>query len=280
MGMMRVACVQMRSGTNEAANIAAMEKLVCEAAGEGAVYVQTPEMTGIMERDPANLLSQISEDEGNPVFAAAASLARELGIWLHLGSTAIKLGERKAANRGALFSPRGQRVATYDKIHMFDVDLDGGESYRESNRYEPGGQSVVVDTGAFKLGMAVCYDVRFPRIFRKQAQCGAQILTLPAAFTRPTGKAHWKTLLTARAIENGAFVIAAAQGGEHEDGRATWGHSIIIGPWGEIVGELEHDEPGILVRDIDLQEAGDARAKIPALANERDFTISEIGTAV
>ncbi|MCC0021162.1 MAG: carbon-nitrogen hydrolase family protein [Nitratireductor sp.] len=280
MGMMRVACVQMRSGTNEAANIAAMEKLVREAAGEGAVYVQTPEMTGIMERDPANLLSQISEDEGNPVFAAAASLARELGIWLHLGSTAIKLGERKAANRGALFSPRGQRVATYDKIHMFDVDLDGGESYRESNRYEPGGQSVVVDTGAFKLGMAVCYDVRFPRIFRKQAQCGAQILTLPAAFTRPTGKAHWKTLLTARAIENGAFVIAAAQGGEHEDGRATWGHSIIIGPWGEIVGELEHDEPGILVRDIDLQEAGDARAKIPALANERDFTISEIGTAV
>ena len=280
MGMMRVACVQMRSGTNEAANIAAMEKLVCEAAGEGAVYVQTPEMTGIMERDPANLLSQISEDEGNPVFAAAASLASELGIWLHLGSTAIKLGERKAANRGALFSPRGQRVATYDKIHMFDVDLDGGESYRESNRYEPGGQSVVVDTGAFKLGMAVCYDVRFPRIFRKQAQCGAQILTLPAAFTRPTGKAHWKTLLTARAIENGAFVIAAAQGGEHEDGRATWGHSIIIGPWGEIVGELEHDEPGILVRDIDLQEAGDARAKIPALANERDFTISEIGTAV
>mgnify|MGYP001312415817 CR=1 FL=1 len=280
MGMMRVACVQMRSGTNEAANIAAMEKLVREAAGEGAVYVQTPEMTGIMERDPANLLSQISEDEGNPVFAAAASLARELGIWLHLGSTAIKLGERKAANRGALFSPRGERVATYDKIHMFDVDLDGGESYRESNRYEPGGQSVVVDTGAFKLGMAVCYDVRFPRIFRKQAQCGAQILTLPAAFTRPTGKAHWKTLLTARAIENGAFVIAAAQGGEHEDGRATWGHSIIIGPWGEIVGELEHDEPGILVRDIDLQEAGDARAKIPALANERDFTISEIGTAV
>ena len=280
MGMMRVACVQMRSGTNEAANIAAMEKLVREAAGEGAVYVQTPEMTGIMERDPANLLSQISEDEGNPVFAAAASLARELGIWLHLGSTAIKLGERKAANRGALFSPRGQRVATYDKIHMFDVDLDGGESYRESNRYEPGGQSVVVDTGAFKLGMAVCYDVRFPRIFRKQTQCGAQILTLPAAFTRPTGKAHWKTLLTARAIENGAFVIAAAQGGEHEDGRATWGHSIIIGPWGEIVGELEHDEPGILVRDIDLQEAGDARAKIPALANERDFTISEIGTAV
>ena len=280
MGMMRVACVQMRSGTNEAANIAAMEKLVCEAAGEGAVYVQTPEMTGIMERDPANLLSQISEDEGNPVFAAAASLASELGIWLHLGSTAIKLGERKAANRGALFSPRGERVATYDKIHMFDVDLDGGESYRESNRYEPGGQSVVVDTGAFKLGMAVCYDVRFPRIFRKQAQCGAQILTLPAAFTRPTGKAHWKTLLTARAIENGAFVIAAAQGGEHEDGRATWGHSIIIGPWGEIVGELEHDEPGILVRDIDLQEAGDARAKIPALANERDFTISEIGTAV
>ena len=279
MGMMRVACVQMRSGTNEAANIAAMEKLVREAAGEGAVYVQTPEMTGIMERDPANLLSQISEDEGNPVFAAAASLARELGIWLHLGSTAIKLGERKAANRGALFSPRGQRVATYDKIHMFDVDLDGGESYRESNRYEPGGQSVVVDTGAFKLGMAVCYDVRFPRIFRKQAQCGAQILTLPAAFTRPTGKAHWKTLLTARAIENGAFVIAAAQGGEHEDGRATWGHSIIIGPWGEIVGELEHDEPGILVRDIDLQEAGDARAKIPALANERDFTISEIETA-
>jgi len=278
--MMRVACVQMRSGTNEAANIAAMEKLVREAAGEGAVYVQTPEMTGIMERDPANLLSQISEDEGNPVFAAAASLARELGIWLHLGSTAIKLGERKAANRGALFSPRGERVATYDKIHMFDVDLDGGESYRESNRYEPGGQSVVVDTGAFKLGMAVCYDVRFPRIFRKQAQCGAQILTLPAAFTRPTGKAHWKTLLTARAIENGAFVIAAAQGGEHEDGRATWGHSIIIGPWGEIVGELEHDEPGILVRDIDLQEAGDARAKIPALANERDFTISEIGTAV
>jgi predicted amidohydrolase len=269
----------MRSGTDEAANIAVMERLVREAAGQGAVYVQTPEMTGIMERDPANLLNQISEDEGNPVFAAAASLAKELGIWLHLGSTAIRVSERKAANRGALFSPKGERVATYDKIHMFDVDLDGGESYRESNRYEPGDRSVVADTGAFKLGMAVCYDVRFPRIFRKQAQCGAQILTLPAAFTRPTGKAHWKTLLTARAIENGAFMIASAQGGKHEDGRATWGHSIIIGPWGEIVGELEHDEPGILVRDIDLQEVSDARAKIPALANERDFTISEIEAA-
>ena len=270
---LRVACVQMRSGTSEPANIEAMDGFVREAAAQGAQYVQTPEMTGLVQRGRAQLAAAISPDAGNPVFARAATLARELDIWLHIGSTAVAAGNGKAHNRAGLFSPRGERAATYDKIHMFDVDLDNGESWRESAVYVPGERAVVAPLPQAMLGLTICYDLRFPELYRQEAVAGATILTCPAAFTRQTGEAHWHTLLKARAIENGAFVIAAAQGGLHEDGRETYGHSLVVDPWGRIVAERENDEPGILVCDIEPEQSMAARAKIPNLNNARAFSL-------
>lgn len=269
----RIACAQMRSGVSQAANFAAMRDLVREAAGRGAHYVQTPEMTGLIQRSKPDLMAQIAPDAGNPVFAAAADLARDLGIWLHVGSTAVATGEGRVANRAAVFSPSGERVASYDKIHMFDVDLDNGESWRESATYDAGDTAVVVLGAPAAFGLAICYDLRFPDLFRTEALAGAQMLTCPAAFTKQTGMAHWHALLRARAIENGAFVCAAAQGGLHEDGRETYGHSLVYGPWGETVGELDHDEPGVLVCEIDPAAAVTARRKIPNLNHGRDFSV-------
>lgn len=268
---MKIACIQMCSGTSEAANISDLRELVGEAAAGGAQYVQSPEMTGILQRDGEALMREISPEENNPVFAACSELASRHGIWLHLGSTAIALSPTRAANRGALFSPAGKRVATYDKIHMFDVQVNETETWRESARYEAGAASPVIDTGSFSLGMAICYDLRFPHLFRAQAMAGAQMLSVPAAFTRPTGEAHWETLIRARSIENGAFVVAAAQGGRHEEGRSTHGHSMIAGPWGEIVGMLDHDRPGVLVCEIDLAKVDEARKRIPNLQNGREI---------
>ncbi len=270
----KAACVQMRSGADEKANIAAMNELVREAAGKGAAYVQTPEMTGLVQRSRKELFSQISPDSHNPVFATASELAGELGIWLHVGSTAVLTGEQRAANRAALFSPSGERVASYDKIHMFDVDLDNGESWRESAIYDAGDAAVVVNGPGAPLGLAICYDLRFPDLFRTQALAGAEMLTCPACFTRQTGEAHWHALLRARAIENGAYIAAAAQGGVHEDGRETYGHSLVYDPWGRLVGELAHDEPGVLICDIDPGLVQATRRKIPNLANERDFSVT------
>jgi len=266
----------MRSGTDQAANIEAMAAGVREAAGQGATYVQTPEMTGLIQRGREALLAAISPDAGNPVFARAAALARELGVYLHVGSTAVAAGNGKAFNRAALFSPSGERVATYDKIHMFDVDLDKGESWRESAIYQPGSQAVVAELPEAGLGFAICYDLRFPQLFRREALSGASLLTCPAAFTRQTGEAHWHLLLRARAIENGAFVVAAAQGGVHADGRETYGHSLVVDPWGEVVAELDHDRPGVLVCDIDIARSAAARAKIPNLRNARDFDLATV----
>lgn len=276
---LRVACVQMRSGTDQAANIAAMEALVREAAAQGARYVQTPEMTGLVQRGRAALMAAISPDAGNPVFARAAALARELGVCLHVGSTAVAAGNGRAHNRAGLFAPTGERVAVYDKIHMFDVDLDQGESWRESAIYTPGREAVIARLPQAMLGMAICYDLRFPDLFRREAAAGAAILTCPAAFTRQTGEAHWHALLRARAIENGAFVIAAAQGGLHEDGRETYGHSLVVDPWGRIVAERDNDQPGVVVCDIDIGQSAAARAKIPNLRNARDFDLVTAGTA-
>lgn len=269
---LKVACVQMRSGTDIDANIAAMEGFIREAAAQGATYVQTPEMTGILQRDTKALFASISADKDDRVFAKASALAKELGIWVHIGSTAIDRGDGKAANRAGLFSPSGERVASYDKIHMFDVDLANGESWRESKVYNPGDQCVVSRINEIPLGIAICYDMRFPHLFRAQAKQGAEILTSPSSFTRQTGEAHWHILLRSRAIENGAFMIAAAQSGVHEDGRETYGHSLIINPWGEIIGELDHNEPGIVVAELDLSEVAKARQRIPGLANEREFS--------
>ncbi len=271
--MMRVAAVQMRSGISIAKNCLVMEKQVRDAAAKGATYVQTPEMTGISQKNRKGLFGEIGDEASDAMVALASSLAKELGIWLHIGSHAIALSPEKAANRAFVFAPDGLCISRYDKIHMFDVDLDNGESWRESKVYEPGkvGNTVEINGGIF--GLSICYDVRFPNLYREQALCGAQVLTAPAAFTRQTGKAHWHILMRARAIENGAFLIAAAQGGDHEDGRETFGHSLIVNPWGEIIAEMDGEEPGVILADLDLSEVAKARQKIPNLANTRQFVL-------
>jgi deaminated glutathione amidase len=276
MSRVKVAAVQMRSGTDMARNVEEFERLVRAAAGAGAAYVQTPEMTGLLVRDKAALMAAIAAEDRDPVVAKASLLARELGIHLHVGSTAIAREDGKVANRAFLFAPSGDLIATYDKIHMFDVDLDHGESWRESATYEPGRATKVVDLPFARLGMSVCYDLRFPQLFRAQAMAGADILTVPAAFTRQTGQAHWHVLIRARAIENGAFVIAAAQGGLHEDGRETFGHSIIVDPWGRVVAEADGDEPGIVTAEIDISAVAEARRKVPNLRNARDFEVETV----
>jgi len=276
--MMRVACIQMRSTPSIVENISAMEMFVREAADAGAEYIQTPEMTGILQKNRKGLFAEIKFQKDDPLVKRAAELASELGVWLHIGSHAILIGEEKAANRAFLFSPEGELITIYDKIHMFDVDLDNGESWRESKVYQPGEKSVLVETAFAKLGMSICYDIRFPHLYRQYALEGAEILTAPASFTRQTGRAHWHTLMKARAIENGAFMIAAAQAGDHEDGRETYGHSIIVNPWGEVIAELDNDEPGFVVCDIDLEAVRKARSKIPNLANSRKFMIEKVSS--
>ncbi|MCF3642207.1 carbon-nitrogen hydrolase family protein, partial [Rhizobium sp. TRM95111] len=231
----RIAAVQMCSGIDPARNAEAMARLVRQAAAGGAVYVQTPEMTGALQRSREGLRSILRGEADDIIVATASALAAELGIHLHVGSTAIALPDGKVANRGLLFGPDGRRICHYDKIHMFDVDLDNGESWRESATYTPGTTARTVDLPFFRLGFAICYDVRFPELFKSQAQAGAEIISVPAAFTRQTGEAHWETLLRARAIENGVFIVAAAQAGLHEDGRETFGHSMIVDPWGRVV---------------------------------------------
>ncbi|MBZ9695386.1 carbon-nitrogen hydrolase family protein [Mesorhizobium sp. B2-3-14] len=273
-GVFKAAAVQMRSGESPERNAADMERLVREAAGQGATYIQTPEMTGALIRDKEARAASFTSQDKDIVVATARKLASELGIFLHVGSTAILRADGKLANRALLFGPDGATLATYDKIHMFDVDLDNGESWRESAAYEPGTEAVVIPINDAKLGFAVCYDLRFPQLFRAEAMAGAEVLTVPAAFTRQTGEAHWHVLLRARAIENGAYVVAAAQGGLHEDGRETYGHSLIVDPWGRIIAEAAHDEPAVIVAEIDPAQSLAARKKIPNLRNARDFTIN------
>ncbi|WP_011582317.1 MULTISPECIES: carbon-nitrogen hydrolase family protein [Chelativorans] len=275
MTAVRVAALQMRSGTEPEANLSAFEALVREAAARGAKYVQSPEMTGALVRSREALMARIKPADENPLVRRAAELARELSIYVHLGSTAIPLDGGKVANRAFLFGPDGTLIATYDKIHMFDVDLDKGESWRESATYAPGARTVVAALPFARIGLAVCYDLRFPQLFRAQALAGAEVLTVPAAFTRQTGEAHWHVLTRARAIENGAWVIAAAQGGLHEDRRETFGHSLIVDPWGRIVAEANHDEPAVVLAEIDPAASAEARQKIPNLKNAREFRIEE-----
>ena len=225
----------------------------------------------MLQKDRAKLLPALRRLEDDIVVAGLRAAARDLGVWLLIGSALVRRDDGKAANRSVLVSPDGEVTATYDKLHMFDVDLPTGESARESETYEPGDRAVVAQAGEARLGMTVCYDMRFPALYRSLALAGAQVMTVPSAFTRPTGEAHWEVLLRARAIETGAFVLAPAQGGRHEDGRGTWGRSLAIGPWGEVLGRLDHDEPGVLLADLDLPAAARARAAIPALKNAREF---------
>ena len=272
----KASAVQMRSGTDPAGNIKDLEDLVGQAAGLGADYVQTPEMTGALVRDRAQLLAILSDERHDPVVAAASELAQRHELFLHIGSTAVQSENGKVANRAFLFAPDGDIVARYDKLHMFDVDLDNGESWRESATYQAGSEGFVAQTPLASIGLAICYDVRFPSLFRQQALLGADVLTAPAAFTRQTGKAHWHVMQRARAIENGAFMISAAQGGVHEDGRETFGHSIIVDPWGTVLAEAAHDEPGVIAADIDREASCQARAKIPNLKNEKAFSVTSV----
>jgi len=274
MGAFKAAAIQMRSGENPERNAVDLERMVRDAAGQGATYIQTPEMTGALIRDKEARAASFTSEDKDIIVSTSRKLAKELGIFLHIGSTAILRADGKLANRALLFGPDGATLAVYDKIHMFDVDLDNGESWRESAAYEPGTEAVVTEIDGARLGFAVCYDLRFPPLFRAEALAGADVLSVPAAFTRQTGEAHWHVLLRARAIENGAYVVAAAQGGVHEDGRETYGHSLIVDPWGRIIAEAAHDEPAVIVAEIDPAQSLAARKKIPNLKNARDFTIN------
>ncbi|MTI18260.1 carbon-nitrogen hydrolase family protein [Rhodobacteraceae bacterium RKSG542] len=276
MTVFKAACVQMRSGCDPVVNWANCEALVREAASQGAHYVQTPEMSNILARSKADQIAACFDQDKDPFLAKARALAKELKIWLHLGSIAVRGEGEKLANRGFLIGPDGEIAASYDKIHMFDVDLPNGESWRESETYQPGSVSPVVETELGAFGLAICYDVRQPALFRQQSRAGAQVITAPAAFTRQTGQAHWHVLQRSRAIENGAYMISAAQGGRHEDGRETYGHSIVVDPWGKVIAELDHDEPGVLLAQIDSEAVKAARSRIPAIVNEREFQVKTV----
>jgi predicted amidohydrolase len=271
-GKFRAALVQMRTSRDVNGNIDAAAKLIREAKGHGADYVQTPEQTSLMELDRASLFAHVVEEERDPALGAFRELARELGIHLHIGSLAVKVSVDKAANRAFVIDPQGEIVGRYDKIHMFDVNLANGESYRESNTYRPGEAALVVPLPFCRVGLSICYDVRFPALYRALAEAGAEVLTVPAAFTKQTGEAHWHLLLRARAVETGCFVLAAAQGGRHENGRDTFGHSMAVDPWGRIIAEAGI-EPGITVADIDLALVAEARGRIPALEHGRRFEV-------
>lgn len=267
----RVGLIQTRTPASHAAALAHVAPLVREAAAQGATFIATPEGVNILQKDKAALLPVLTLLEEDPVVKGLQALARELAVTILAGSALVKRPDGKAANRAALITPDGEIAAFYDKLHMFDVDLPTGETARESETYEPGDRAVAARAGELKLGLTICYDVRFPALYRALAQAGAEVIVTPAAFTRPTGEAHWETLLRARAIETGSFVLAPAQGGFHEDGRGTWGRTLAIGPWGEVLGKLDHDEPGVLVVDLDLAAVAKARSAIPALPNARAF---------
>jgi deaminated glutathione amidase len=267
----RAAAIQMRSGLSVEDNTDEAERLIRAAAAAGVAYALTPEMTTLLTLDRQRLLAGISSEETDPSLARFRALARELGIHVHIGSMPIRLGPESVANRSFLIGPDGEVVARYDKIHMFDVDLPDGESYRESRLYRPGNAAVVADLPWLKLGLSICYDLRFPILYHTLAISGAAALAIPAAFTKTTGEAHWHVLIRARAIETGSFVIAAAQGGHHQDDRNTYGHSMIVDPWGMILTEADID-PGFIIADVDPAASAAARKRIPALANARDFT--------
>src|SRR6516165_6137990 len=270
----RVGLIQMRSGRSPQANFDVAAALIREAKAGGADYVQTPEMSNIMETDRVRFFAALSPEEDDLMLAGMRELARSCGLYVHLGSLAVRASADKAANRSFLIDPHGEIVARYDKIHMFDVDLANGESYRESRNYRPGDLAIAADLPWGRLGLTVCYDLRFPALYRALAEAGCSFLAIPSAFTQQTGEAHWHVLNRARAIENGAFVLAAAQGGQHENGRETFGHSLIVDPWGRILAEGD-TEPGVILAVIDPAEVTAARAKIPSLQHGRRFEIIE-----
>jgi len=271
MSHISVACIQMRSGMDVADNIAAAVELMTQAAGQGAQLIATPEMTTLLDRRPGAAWEKSTTEEADPGLKAFRQLAADLSVTLLIGSIAIRARQGKCANRSFLIGPTGAVLARYDKIHMFDVELNPANVFRESDSYLPGEAAVLGRTPGASLGMTICYDVRFPELYRQLAVAGAQIITVPAAFTRITGEAHWHVLLRSRAIETGCFILAPAQGGRHPDGRETYGHSLIVDPWGRILAEGGVD-PGVIMADLDLSSVDAARGKIPSLSHHRPFS--------
>jgi hypothetical protein len=269
---MRVGLVQMCAGQSVAGNVAAASRLIGEAKAAGAELIVTPEMTTVIVPRRELMLAALGDSADGGAAEAFAALARRLSVNLLIGSMAVKRPDGRLANRSMLFGPDGARLAVYDKVHMFDVDLAGGESYRESRSYAAGDRLVVVEAAGARLGLSICYDVRFPALYRQLARAGAEIITVPSAFTVPTGQAHWHVLLRARAIETGAFVLAPAQTGRHESGRQTYGHSLVVAPWGEIVADGGVDQ-GVILADINLEQVIEARRRIPALRHHRMFKL-------
>jgi deaminated glutathione amidase len=270
----KIGLIQMRSSLDPQANLATALALIDEAKRAGADYIQTPEMTNILALKREQLFATIVAEEQDPTLATLREVARKSQTFIHIGSLAIKASPDKAANRGFLIDRKGEIAARYDKIHMFDVDLAGGESYRESNSYRAGDLAVIADLPWGRLGLTVCYDLRFPALYRALAEAGASFLAIPSAFTKQTGEAHWHVLQRARAIENGCFVLAAAQGGRHENGRDTFGHSLVVDPWGRIVAE-GGTEPGVVMAEIDPAQVAAARSKVPSLRHGRRFELVE-----
>lgn len=270
-GRFRVALVQTNSSDDMAANIEAVAAGIREAAETGAGFILTPETVALMEPRSAPLLEKTYFEDDDPALAGFCGLAAELGVWLLIGSLVVKIGGDRLVNRSYLVDAGGAITARYDKIHLFDVDLPDGDSYRESKNYDPGGAAKIAQTPWGKLGMTVCYDLRFAHLYRALAQAGARFLTVPSAFTKVTGQAHWHVLLRARAIETGCYVIAPAQCGTHARGRQTFGHSLVVDPWGEVLAEAG-EEPGVVGAEIDPARVAEARARIPALLHDREFS--------
>ena len=267
--MTRIALFQSKTGIEPAANAEALGAAIGEAAEGGAAMLFTPEMSGLLDRDSTRAAGNIVGEDEDVVLRACRDAARERGIWVHLGSLAIRVPDGKVANRGFVIDARGEVRARYDKIHLFDVDLPTGESWRESAVYAGGSEAVVVEgTPVGRLGLTICYDLRFPAIFERLAEAGADLIAVPAAFTVPTGRAHWQVLLRARAIEAGLFVVAAAQCGSHEDGRNTFGHSMVVDPWGEVLLDMGEGN-GVAFADIDLARITEVRGRVPALHHRR-----------
>lgn len=273
--MTRIALFQMTSGIDPTENALAINDAIAQAAGGGAAILFTPEMSNLIDRDRARAVLSVRSEDDDPVLAAARAAAADHGIWVHLGSLALRGAGGKFVNRAFVIDAKGAILARYDKLHLFDVDLPTGESWRESAAYVRGEGAVVVSTPVGATGLSICYDLRFADLYRALSNAGATVFTVPAAFTRPTGEAHWHILLRARAIESGAFVIAAAQTGNHADGRATYGHSLVIDPWGEIL--LDMDEPeGVGFADIDLARVADVRARVPVISHRRLIPAVEV----
>jgi len=274
MATLPIALIQTCTPASPAAALAHVEPLIWQAAAGGAKLILTPEATNFLIRDPAARAAVLTDPDLDVVVTGLRALAQELGVWLLIGSAIVQSGhpgDDRAANRSLLIDDAGAVVATYDKLHVYDVDLPTGERWRESAAIRPGDAAVVADTPWARLGLTICYDIRFPQLYRALAGAGAGMISVPAAFTVPTGEAHWETLLRARAIETGCWILAPAQAGLHEDGRRTWGRSTVVGPWGEVVARLDHDEPGILHATLDFDAVTRARNAVPQLTHDRGF---------